>query len=62
MLTIPAAGRAVPFVRMTDFLPPASRDRLLRDVLAAREQFAPARTRGVPDHRTRVLLPARQPE
>ena len=43
MLTTPAAGRAVPFVRMTDFLPPAARDRLLRDVLAAREQFAPAR-------------------
>ena len=38
----PAAGRAVPFVRMTDFLPPASRDRLLRDMLAARERFAPA--------------------
>ena len=38
----PAAGRAVPFVRMTDFLPPASRDRLLRDVLAASERFAPA--------------------
>ena len=43
----PAAGRAVPFVRMTDFLPPAARDRLLRDVLAARERFAPARVRGV---------------
>ena len=38
-------GGAVPFVRMTDFLPPASRDRLLRDVLAARERFAPGRIR-----------------
>ena len=38
-----ATGRAAPFVRMTDFLPPAARDRLLRDVLAARERFVPAR-------------------
>ena len=30
---------------MTDFLPPASCDRLLRDVLAARERFAPATMR-----------------
>ena len=36
-------GRAAPFVRMTDFLPPASRERLLRDVLASRERFVPAR-------------------
>ena len=43
----PSAGRAAPFVRMTDFLPTASRDRLLRDVLAARERFAPAKIRGV---------------
>ena len=41
----PAAGRAAPFVRMTDFLPPASRDRLLRDMLAASERFDPARIR-----------------
>ncbi len=40
-----AAGGAAPFVRMTDFLPPASCDRLLRDVLAARERFAPATMR-----------------
>ena len=40
-----AVGRAAPFVRLTDFLPPASRDRLLRDVLAASEQFDPARIR-----------------
>ena len=39
----PAAGRAVPFVRMTDFLPPAARERLLRDVLAASERFAPGK-------------------
>ena len=36
-------GRIAPFVRMTDFLPPAARDRLLRDVLAASERFAPAK-------------------
>ena len=41
----PAAGRIAPFVRLTDFLPPASRDRLLRDMLAASERFAPARIR-----------------
>ena len=41
----PAAGRAVPFVRLTDFLPPASCDRLLRDVLAARGRFAQATLR-----------------
>ena len=41
----PPAGRIAPFVRLTDFLTPASRDRLLRDVLAARERFAPAGTR-----------------
>ena len=40
-----AAGRAAPFVRMTDFLPPASHDRLLRDMLAASERFAPATIR-----------------
>ena len=39
----PAAGRAAPFVRLTDFLPPASRERLLQDVPAARERFAPAK-------------------
>ena len=41
----PPAGRIAPFVRMTDFLPPASCDRLLRDVLAARGRFAQARLR-----------------
>ena len=41
----PAGGRVAPFVRLTDFLPPASRDRLLRDVLAAGERFVPARIR-----------------
>ena len=41
----PPAGRIAPFVRLTDFLPPASRDGLLRDVLAAGERFAPARKR-----------------
>ena len=40
-----AAGRAAPFVRLTDFLPPAPRDRLLRDVLAARRRFVPAAIR-----------------
>ena len=39
----PPAGRIAPFVRMTDFLPPAARDRLLQDVLAASERFAPAK-------------------
>ena len=39
----PPAGRIAPFVRLTDFLPPASRERLLRDVPAARERFAPAK-------------------
>ena len=43
--TPPPTGRIAPFVRLTDFLPPASRDRLLRDVLAAGERFAPATTR-----------------
>ena len=38
----PPVGRIAPFVRLTDFLPPALRDRLLRDMLAARERFAPA--------------------
>ena len=37
----PPVGRIVPFVRLTDFLPSALRDRLLRDVLAASERFAP---------------------
>ena len=41
----PPVGRIAPFVRMTDFLPPASRDRLLRDVPAAGERFVPARIR-----------------
>ena len=41
----PPAGGIAPFVRLTDFLPPASRDRLLRDMLAAGERFAPARVR-----------------
>ena len=41
----PPTGRIAPFVRLTDFLPPASRDRLLRDMLAAGERFAPARIR-----------------
>ena len=45
----PPAGRAVPFVRLTDFLPPASRDRLLRDVLAASERFAPGPVTGGAD-------------
>ena len=40
--TPPTAGRVAPFVRLTDFLPTASRDRLLRDVLAARRRFVPA--------------------
>ena len=40
-----AARRAAPFVRMTDFLPPASCDRLLRDVLGARGRFVPATMR-----------------
>ena len=39
----PPAGRIAPFVRLTDFLPPASRERLLRDVSAASERFAPAK-------------------
>ena len=39
----PPAGRAAPFVRLTDFLPPASRERLLRDMPAASERFAPAK-------------------
>ena len=43
--TPPPTGRIAPFVRLTDFLPPASRDGLLRDVLAAGERFAPARKR-----------------
>ena len=43
------AGRAVPFVRLTDFLPPASRDGLLRDVLAASERFAPGPVTGGAD-------------
>ena len=38
----PPVGRIAPFVRLTDFLPPALRERLLRDMLAARERFAPA--------------------
>ena len=38
----PTAGRAAPFVRLTDFLPPASRERLLRDVPTAIERFGPA--------------------
>ena len=37
----PPVGGIAPFVRMTDFLPSALRDRLLRDVLAASERFAP---------------------
>ena len=37
----PPVGRIAPFVRMTDFLPSALRDRLLRDVMAASERFAP---------------------
>ena len=37
----PPVGRIAPFVRMTDFLPSALRDRLLRDVPAASERFAP---------------------
>ena len=37
----PPVGRIVPFVRLTDFLPSALRDRLLRDVPAASERFAP---------------------
>ena len=41
----PPAGHIAPFVRMTDFLPPAARDRLLADMLAASERFAPARER-----------------
>ena len=40
-----AAGRVAPFVRLTDFLSPASRDRLLQDMLAASERFDPARIR-----------------
>ena len=39
----PPTGRIAPFVRLTDFLPPTSRERLLRDVLAASERFAPAK-------------------
>ena len=39
----PPVGRIAPFVRLTDFLPPASRERLLRDVPAASERFAPAK-------------------
>ena len=50
-----AAGGAAPFVRMTDFLPPASCDRLLRDVLAARERFAPARIRRNERNRNREV-------
>ena len=38
----PPVGRIAPFVRLTDFLPPASRERLLRDVLAVSERFAPS--------------------
>ena len=45
----PPAGRIAPFVRLTDFLPPASCDRLLRDVLAVSERFAPAPLRMRPD-------------
>ena len=41
----PPVGRIVPFVRLTDFLPSALRDRLLRDVLAASERFAPGPVR-----------------
>ena len=41
----PPAGRIAPFVRLTDFLPPVSCDRLLRDVLAARGRFAQATLR-----------------
>ena len=41
----PPAGGIAPFVRLTDFLPPASRDGLLRDVSAAGERFVPARIR-----------------
>ena len=39
----PPVGGIAPFVRMTDFLPPVARDRLLRDVPASRERFVPAR-------------------
>ena len=39
----PPAGRIAPFARLTDFLPPASRERLLREVPAASERFAPAK-------------------
>ena len=43
---LPAARRsAAPFVQLTDFLQPAARDRLLRDVLAARRRFVPAAIR-----------------
>ena len=38
----PSADRIAPFVRMTDFLPAASCDRLLQDVLASRGRFAQA--------------------
>ena len=41
----PPVGGIAPFVRMTDFLPPASCDRLLRDVLGARGRFVPATMR-----------------